>query len=84
MLSLTGVFINEKRTYKRYPVSFRGFFGGIKYDWALNVGQSARDHMKKDVTDYIRYYNNERLHASNNDMSLVNYELAEVKVSCLG
>ena len=60
------------------------FFGSLKYDWILKVDQPTRDHMKTDVADYIRYYNNDRLHTSNNDMSPVNYELSEIKVSCLG
>ena len=59
------------------------FFGSLKYDWIFKVAQLTRDHMKKDVADYIRYYNNDRLHTSNNDMSPVNYELSEIKVSCL-
>ena len=59
------------------------FFGSLKYDWIFKVAQPTRDHMKKDIADYIRYYNNDRLHTSNNDMSPVNYELSEIKVSCL-
>ena len=59
------------------------FFGSLKYDWILKVDQPTRDHMTKDVTDYIRYYNNDRLHTSNNDMSPANYELYKIKVSCL-
>ena len=49
------------------------------------MDQPTQEQMKKqDVTDYIRYYNNDRLHKSNNDMSPVNYELSKIKVSCLG
>lgn len=59
------------------------FFGSLKHDWILKVNQPTHDHMKTDVADYIRYYNNDRLHTSNNDMSPVNYELSEMKVSCL-
>ena len=59
------------------------FFGSLKHDWILKVSQSTHDHMKTDVADYIRYYNSDRLHTSNNDMSPVNYELSEIKVSCL-
>ena len=60
------------------------FFGSLKHDWILKVHQPTHDHMKKDVADYVRYYNNDRLHTSNNDMSPVNYELSEIKVSRLG
>lgn len=57
------------------------FFGGLKHDWVLKVAQPTREHMKQDVVDYIRYYNNDRLHTANNSMSPVNYELSEIKVS---
>lgn len=57
------------------------FYRNIKYDWILKVAQPTREHMKQDVADYIRYYNNDRLHTGNNSMSSVNYELPEIKVS---
>jgi putative transposase len=31
--------------------------------------------MKNDVTAYMRYYNEERLHTSNNDMPPIEYEI---------
>ena len=57
------------------------FFGSLKYDWIFKVAQPTRDHMTQDVADYIRYYNNDRLHTTNGDMSPVKYELSQVKVS---
>ena len=60
------------------------FFGSLKHDWILKVAQPTREQMKKDVADYIRYYNNDRLHTANNSMTPVNYELSERKVSGLG
>lgn len=33
------------------------FFGSLKHDWILKVAQPTREHMKQDVVDYIRYYN---------------------------
>ena len=57
------------------------FFGSLKHDWILKVAQPTREHMKQDVADYIRYYNNDRLHTANKGMSPVNYELSEMKVS---
>lgn len=57
------------------------FFGSLKHDWILKVAQPTRDHMKQDVADYIRYYNNDRFHTSNGDMSPVNYELSQMNVS---
>jgi putative transposase len=37
--------------------------------------------MKLDVAQYIRYYNNDRLHTANGDLSPVKYELSQLKVS---
>ncbi len=50
------------------------FFGSLKHDWVLKIPQLTRDGMKKDVTAYMRYYNSERLHSSNGDLSPVAYE----------
>ncbi len=60
------------------------FFGSLKHDWILKVHQPTRDYMKQDVAEYIKYYNLERLHTSNGDMSPVNYEKSLMKVSGLG
>jgi putative transposase len=57
------------------------FFGSLKHDWILKVHQPTRAHMKKDVTAYMRYYNLERLHSSNGDLSPINYENSLRKVS---
>ena len=57
------------------------FFGSLKHDWILKVHQPTRAHMKKDVAAYMRYYNLERLHSSNGDLSPVNYENSLKKVS---
>ena len=60
------------------------FFGSLKHDWIFKVAQPTREHMKQDVTAYIRYYNQERFHSSNGDMSPVRFETSQVKVSRLG
>ncbi len=57
------------------------FFGSLKHDWILKVHQSTREHIKKDVADYMKYYNVDRLHSANNDMSPVEYENLPIKVS---
>ncbi|MDG9672347.1 IS3 family transposase [Hahella sp. CR1] len=57
------------------------FFGSLKHDWILKIPQPTREHMKQDVAAYMRYYNLERLHTANNDMSPVNYENSLKKVS---
>lgn len=59
------------------------FFGSLKHDWVLKVAQPTREHMMKDVAEYIRYYNNDRLHTANGSISPVNYELSEMRVSGL-
>jgi transposase InsO family protein len=48
------------------------------------VAQPTHEHMMQDVTTYMRYYNQERLYSSNDDMSPVRFEISQVKVSCLG
>lgn len=50
------------------------FFGSLKHDWLLKVPQPTREHMRNDVTAYMRYYNLERLHTANGDLSPVEYE----------
>lgn len=50
------------------------FFGSLKHDWLLKIAQPTRCHMKKDVAAYMKYYNSERLHTSNDDMSPDQYE----------
>ncbi|WP_156494921.1 MULTISPECIES: IS3 family transposase [unclassified Oleiphilus] len=57
------------------------FFGSLKHDWVLKVPQPTREHMRNDVADYMRYYNLERLHTSNEDMSPIEYENSLRKVS---
>lgn len=57
------------------------FFGSLKHDWILKVSQPTREHMRKDVAAYMRYYNLERLHSSNGDLSPINYENSLRKVS---
>ena len=31
------------------------FFGSLKHDWILKIAQPTREHMKQDVTDYMKY-----------------------------
>ncbi len=60
------------------------FFGSLKHDWILRVTQPTREHMKLDVAHYIRYYNKDRSHTANGDLSPVKYELSQLKVSGIG
>lgn len=57
------------------------FFGSLKHDWLFKVSQPTREHMKRDVAAYIRYYHLERLHSANGGRSPVNHELLFKNVS---
>lgn len=50
------------------------FFGSLKHDWLFKVPMQSRAAMKKDVGLYMKYYNNDRLHTANNDLSPAEYE----------
>lgn len=50
------------------------FFGSLKHDWIVKIPQPTREGMKRDVTAYMRYYNTERLHTANGDLSPMKYE----------
>ncbi len=45
------------------------FFGSLKHDWIFKIAQPNREHMKKEVAAYMRYYNLERLHTPNGNQS---------------
>ena len=55
------------------------FFGSLKHDWLLKVPQPTREHMRNDVMAYMRYYNLERLHTANGDLSPVEYEQSSLR-----
>jgi putative transposase len=57
------------------------FFGSLKNEWLLNMYHLTSGGMKKDVEDYIRYYNGIRLHTTLNDLSPIEFEESKGKVS---
>jgi putative transposase len=57
------------------------FFGSLKHDWLLKVPQPTRAHISLDVAKYMKYYNVDRLHSSNGDLSPVEFENSFRKVS---
>jgi len=57
------------------------FFGSLKHDWILKIRHATYEEMVTDVTAYMRYYNVKRLHTANGDMSPVEYENYQLKVS---
>lgn len=50
------------------------FFGSLKHDWLFKIPMQNLKAMKKDVGAYMRYYNNDRLHTANDDLSPAAYE----------
>ncbi|WP_432452619.1 IS3 family transposase [Agarivorans sp. QJM3NY_29] len=60
------------------------FFGSLKHDWLFKVNQPTREFMKQDVAAYMKYYNLERLHSANGDLSPVAFENSQLKVFSLG
>ena len=50
------------------------FFGSLKHDWIFKTHQPSRSHMKRDVAAYMKYYNLDRFHSSNDDLSPIQYE----------
>ena len=59
------------------------FFGSLKHDWIFKIHQPTRVHMKEDVAAYMKYYNLDRLHSANDNLSPINYENSLKKVSGL-
>jgi putative transposase len=56
-------------------------FGSLKHHCIFKVAQPTRDRMKADVAAYIKYYNLERLHTANGDVSPIHFEMSQKKVS---
>ncbi len=50
------------------------FFASLKYEWLFHVIHLTRETMKKDVEAYLKYYNQERLHTTNGDLSPIRFE----------
>ena len=61
------------------PVTPNQVWAGLKHDWLLKVPQPTREHMRNDVTVYMRYYNLERLYTANGDLSPVEYEQSSLR-----
>lgn len=55
------------------------FFGSLKHEWLKNMIYPTRSAMTQDVQAYIRYYNHQRLHTANSDLSPVAFEQKSLK-----
>jgi len=47
----------------------------------MKIYHLNRQAMKQDVEQYIRYYNQDRLHSANEDLAPIEFEVSPVKVS---
>jgi putative transposase len=65
------------------PAVVERFFGSLKHTWILKTAQPTRESMKQDVAAYMRYYNQDRLHSANDDVSPIQFEQSLLKVSSL-
>jgi len=50
------------------------FFVNLKHDYLLKIPQPTHEHMRNDVSAYMRYYNFEQLHRVNGDLPQIEYE----------
>ena len=57
------------------------FFWEFKTRLDIKNSSSTREYMKQDVADYMKYYNQDRLHTANGNMSSIKYEISQKKVS---
>jgi putative transposase len=56
------------------------FFGTLKQNCLFKVRQLTREHIHRDVTAYMRYYNLDRLHSAHDDLSPIEFENSIRKV----
>jgi putative transposase len=57
------------------------FFGSLKHDCIFKIARPTCEHMKQDIAGYMKYYNQDRLHTANGNMSPIKYEISQNKVS---
>lgn len=56
------------------------FFGSLKQDWLIKIQQPTREQMRRNVVEYMRYYNLERLlQSANCDHSPVSSKIYQKK-----
>ena len=58
------------------------FFGSLKHE-GLGRTATMNENVKQEITQFIHYYNFKRPHTANNGMSLLEYKIAQIKVSCV-
>ena len=50
------------------------FFGTLKHDWIYKVYHATRAEMNSDVAEFMKYYNQDRLHSANDNLSPIDFE----------
>jgi putative transposase len=53
----------------------------LKHDWLLKLSHITRQRVRDDVAKYMKYYNAERLHSANADLSPIDLEISFRKES---
>ncbi|CDH06978.1 transposase [Xenorhabdus bovienii str. oregonense] len=79
----------KRKSPQKFTDNFKREAVNLVVEQSYTVPQAAETkthhenqaEMKKDVLDYLHYYNLTRLHTANNDLTPVEYEMAFVKVS---
>lgn len=60
---------------RRYTISRKtGYKWASRHDWIFKAHQPSRSHMKRDVAAYMKHYNLDRLHSSNDDLPPIQHE----------
>ena len=57
------------------------FFWSLKQNWILKTALSIRVYMKQYLANCMKYYNPDRLHTANGNMSPIKYEISQKKIS---
>ncbi|ARR51725.1 hypothetical protein ETN89_21095 (plasmid) [Photobacterium damselae subsp. damselae] len=50
------------------------FFDSLKHNWLFKIHQPPHEHMHRDISAYMRYYNLECLHSANDTLSPIEFE----------
>ena len=66
--------MSKKRVYKQHTPAFKEEAVALVTEQGYSVAEA-------DVEQYIRYYNRERLHSANGDLSPIEFELSQINVS---
>jgi len=60
------------------------FFRSLKYEWLAPARHATHETMRADVNNYVRYYNDTRLHSTLGYQTPIGYENSQVSASGKG